>query len=100
MSDRGLSLRFWKLTFWKWWLLAVSGWVGNGMMMSFAQAQVVDARAEQAFSAAESSQPGEIEPPATTVEDWVAQIESSLAQIINVRVEEVGAELRVHYSKT
>jgi len=37
----------------------------------------------------------EVEQPATTIEDWVAQIEASLVQITNVRLEETEAGLQV-----
>jgi len=50
----------------------------------------------------ESSQPvppiaplNELEPPATTVEDWLAQIAQSLVQITDVRVETTEASLQV-----
>ncbi|QYO67885.1 TonB-dependent siderophore receptor [Leptolyngbya sp. 7M] len=45
-----------------------------------------------------SSEPvqlSEIDQPATTIEDWVAQIEASLVQITNVRVETTEAGLQV-----
>ncbi|QYO62236.1 TonB-dependent siderophore receptor [Leptolyngbya sp. 7M] len=38
---------------------------------------------------------GELEQPATTIEDWVAQIEASLVQITDVRVEATEAGLQV-----
>ena len=38
---------------------------------------------------------GEAQPPATTVEEWLAQIEASLVQITNVRVEETEAGLQI-----
>ncbi|MCU0565699.1 MAG: AMIN domain-containing protein [Oculatellaceae cyanobacterium Prado106] len=37
----------------------------------------------------------ELEQPATTIEDWIAQIEASLVQITNVRLEETEAGLQV-----
>ncbi|NJR52888.1 MAG: TonB-dependent siderophore receptor [Leptolyngbyaceae cyanobacterium CSU_1_3] len=37
----------------------------------------------------------ELEPPATTIEEWVAQIETSLVQIANVRVETTETGLQV-----
>lgn len=39
--------------------------------------------------------PTELEQPATTVEEWVAQIEASLVQIIDVRVEDTEAGLQI-----
>jgi len=37
----------------------------------------------------------ELEQPATTIEDWIAQIEASLVQITNVRLEETEAGLQI-----
>ncbi|AFZ33340.1 TonB-dependent siderophore receptor (plasmid) [Gloeocapsa sp. PCC 7428] len=41
------------------------------------------------------TQPSEIEQPATTIKEWVAQIEASLVQITGVRVETTEAGLQV-----
>jgi iron complex outermembrane recepter protein len=48
-----------------------------------------------ARSGANIPQLNELKPPATTVEDWIAQIDASLVQIIRVRVEETEAGLQV-----
>ncbi|GAB4238716.1 MAG: TonB-dependent siderophore receptor [Elainellaceae cyanobacterium] len=58
-------------------------------------AQFDDLGNELPIASAELLQLHELEQPATTIEDWVAQIEASLVQITNVRVEATDAGLQV-----
>jgi iron complex outermembrane receptor protein len=51
--------------------------------------------AQSPLSVAEIPQLSELEQPATTIEDWVAQIEASLVQITGVRVETTEAGLQI-----
>jgi iron complex outermembrane receptor protein len=54
-----------------------------------------DLASELPTASAELPQLDELPQPATTVEDWVAQIEASLVQITNVRVEETETGLQL-----
>jgi iron complex outermembrane recepter protein len=58
-------------------------------------AQPDDLSPELPIASAEVPQLSELEQPATTVEDWVAQIEASLVQVTDVRVEATEAGLQV-----
>jgi iron complex outermembrane receptor protein len=54
-----------------------------------------DLASELPIAGAEIPQLHELEQPATTIEDWVAQIEASLTQITAVRIETTEAGLQV-----
>jgi iron complex outermembrane recepter protein len=117
MSDRGLSACFWanlSLGVWLWLLAGLSGWVANGLIVFPVWAQEVGngesgmGNGEEQVGNGESGRAiylhsplptpyslSDLDQPATTVEDWIAQIEASLVQITDVRVEETEAGLRV-----
>jgi iron complex outermembrane recepter protein len=58
-------------------------------------AQLNDLESEVPIANAEIPQLSELEQPATTVTDWMAQIEASIVQITNVRIEATEAGLQV-----
>lgn len=59
-----------------------------------AELETVDTE-EQSTKAIASPQPTNLDQPATTVKDWIAQIEASLVKITGVRVEETETGLQV-----
>ena len=116
-SERQLSDRLWKMEVQCNWvgrgaslLLIVTGLVGTQSLSARAQVTEPEDGLAEAETLAKPS-PTEVEPPptvidvetattdleqpATTVDEWVAQIEASLVQIIDVRVEETEAGLQI-----
>jgi iron complex outermembrane recepter protein len=92
MSDRGLAGCLGKhgsLPIRLWLLASLSGWVAGSISLP-AGAQAIDDRVGlRPWLLSEMGQ------SATTVEDWVAQIEASRVQITGVRVEATEAGLQV-----
>jgi len=81
--------RVWAIALWAVALSLVSAAIDVGIA---AQAQESVSRGVEAVGSGGVS---DLEQPATTVEEWVAQIEASLTQITGVRVEETAAGLQI-----
>ncbi|MBW4622489.1 MAG: TonB-dependent siderophore receptor [Cyanosarcina radialis HA8281-LM2] len=90
MSDR-------RLVVWSWLLVGLSGCVANGLVSSPVGAQEAAIGTEQQTERGsnEAGVDGLAHQPATTVADWIAQIEASLVQITGVRVEATKTGLQV-----
>jgi iron complex outermembrane recepter protein len=114
MSDRRLTVGSWKklsLQVRLWVLAGLSGCVANGLLGLPVGAQEVG-RVDEWMSGevdefeliplphppvhpSTPSSLSDLEQPATTIDEWIAQIEASLVQITNVRVEATEAGLQV-----
>jgi iron complex outermembrane receptor protein len=97
MNDRRLVV---------WLSVGLLGWIANGLAVSPAAAQEservdewMSGRVDESLQSTDPPTHPPIHPstpePATTVEEWIAQIEASLVQITGVRLEETETGLQI-----